>query len=527
MPQQVLDIILRTLKEGDGAEQEGSALNGVVGSLTELQSGYMLVSEVASQAMQIIQGAYDATITKTQEYDGEVRQMELVTGDNASQAARMIQVAEQMGVSYDQLTTSMKFAVKQGIEPNIQGLEDVSQKFLSLESPIDRDKLLLKDFGKSGEDMAAEMMLGKDGLQQLNDSVEAGLIPTQDAINASKLLSISENDLKESWDAIAYAGSNTLIPAIQQVVWGIQLMTNFEKESWSQGNYLADLWGVMSGKAIDLAYAETEHQISIDQLKMSTDQLTDGIDANGNATQVMAAKIGGAVGAEGALETAQKNLAAAQAKLTTDQDNWNSGTGSKFASLIEQHVTGTQNQERALAIVDGQFHTNTLSTKEMSDQMSVLVANYAKTGDMDAFASGVSNISSQFQNTDTQIKNAETDVSTLQKQLEILTKNPYIVHVVYSQSGAPGKSGGMSGTENNPQKDNAFGTGPEGYIVPADYPGDSWPVYAQSGEQVIVKTAADQQAGSGGGDIHLHNYGVINITPQTEDMFQSLLDAFR
>ena len=68
--------------------------------------------------------------------------------------SRMIQAADDVGISQQSLTTAMEAATRKGIDVSIAGMQAIADQYLALGSGLERGKFLMDTFGRSGADMA-------------------------------------------------------------------------------------------------------------------------------------------------------------------------------------------------------------------------------------------------------------------------------------------------------------------------------------------------------------------------------------
>ena len=149
-----------------------------------------------------------------QAYDQQVKELMLRTGGTAEETSRLIQTVDDAGISYETLSTAMRFAVKNGIEPNIESIARLSTEYLALNGPVERGQFLLDKFGRSGMDMARIMDMGGEAILRMSDAVEANLIVTDSAIRASEEYRVNVDNLKDSFDGLKVKIGNEVIPVM-------------------------------------------------------------------------------------------------------------------------------------------------------------------------------------------------------------------------------------------------------------------------------------------------------------------------
>ena len=189
-----IDIIANNLAD--------SALQAVQNSLKGIGGTAGMVGLAAvTMGAAIVTGLSNAT-DAAQAYDQQVKELMLRTGGTAEETSRLIQTVDDAGISYETLSTAMRFAVKNGIEPNIESIARLSTEYLALNGPVERGQFLLDKFGRSGMDMARIMDMGGEAILNMSQAVEKNLIVTDDAIQASEEYRVKVDNLSDSFEGL-------------------------------------------------------------------------------------------------------------------------------------------------------------------------------------------------------------------------------------------------------------------------------------------------------------------------------------
>lgn len=199
------------MKEAAAATvQTTSAVKQSSISITDLRSAYMIAADAARVAGQV----WQATGQEFVNYAEQVKNMSRSLGASAEETSRLIQVADDVRISYDTLKIAMKEAQKDGIDPNIEGLAKLADEYVKLQSPTEKTKFLLDKFGKSGMEMGKLMEKGGDGVRSLSAAIDENMIITEDGIKASDEYQHALDELNDSWSAIKITiGSYLVGPA--------------------------------------------------------------------------------------------------------------------------------------------------------------------------------------------------------------------------------------------------------------------------------------------------------------------------
>jgi hypothetical protein len=172
----------KTQEFSDKADNTQSSSKSLGMAFTELNSVVSLVK----QGIELAKQAYEATAGVFLNYADQVRDMTRATGMSAEETSRLIQVADDVGITYEKLTTSLQMAARQGIDVSTESLKNLSDQYLALEPGVKRTQFLLETFGRSGADMGKMMELGSEGIGKVNASIEDGLILTEEVLKEAR-----------------------------------------------------------------------------------------------------------------------------------------------------------------------------------------------------------------------------------------------------------------------------------------------------------------------------------------------------
>jgi hypothetical protein len=244
----------------DAVDNTQGAINGLQGSMTELNSTIM----VAQQVMRTLKDVYDDTIGAAVSYADAVNQVSLMSGASTEASSRLVNVFGLLGVSTNSLELAMRFMAKNGVEPSIDGVKRLSDVYLSLAPGVERDQFLIKEFGRSGTDLAFVMSQGSAKIDELNNSINRNLILTPQQTAAAIHLKESQAELNQSWEASKVTIGNALVPAMQ---W---LTDSFNRQAQAEdmATQLGYNWGTMTTAQRAQVYlvvdAEKTHTAALD-----------------------------------------------------------------------------------------------------------------------------------------------------------------------------------------------------------------------------------------------------------------------
>ena len=151
-------------------------------------------------------------------YADQVRDLSRALGTNAEASSKLIQVADDLFVSYDTLKVAMKKAQKEGINPNIEGLMQLAGQYQAIPDPAARSAFAMKMFGKAGMEMAKILEKTPAQLQAMGDSLEgSSLIMSQQGVDAAYRYKQQMDELGDTLTEVKYVVGEDLLPEILKV----------------------------------------------------------------------------------------------------------------------------------------------------------------------------------------------------------------------------------------------------------------------------------------------------------------------
>lgn len=279
-----LDKMARGTKTAAGANTGmAQATKAASLSITDLHSAYMIAADAARIAGQV----WNATGQEFVNYAEQVKNMSRSLGASAEETSRIIQVADDVRISYESLTVAMKTAQKDGVQPNIEGLAKLADQYVAIQSPTERTKFLLDTFGKSGLEMGKLMEKGGDGIRKMSSDINDNMIMTEKGIKASDDYQRKIDDLNDSVTALSMSIGEKLVP----------VMTDAATMANANVTAFTTFGDVLSGKvklndwAASIINANNVYEDTGDIVEDNTDILIDNSDAiTDNKEAIEAAK---------------------------------------------------------------------------------------------------------------------------------------------------------------------------------------------------------------------------------------------
>ena len=179
----ILQTVITLIKKGDGDKEAVQALTNLKSAATTVG----MAAGVMGAAWIAVDQVLKATVGELVDYASEVRNVQFLTGATAEESSRLIQVADDMKIGYDELARAMQKATKEGVTPNIEGLAQLSDQYLALAPGAERAAFLQEKFGKNSQVMAEMMSKGGPAIHAMSDAIDKNLILTQQAVDTARL----------------------------------------------------------------------------------------------------------------------------------------------------------------------------------------------------------------------------------------------------------------------------------------------------------------------------------------------------
>ena len=191
-----------------------------LGKLKQVVKDVAIAMGIATAAVMFVKGIKNIA-DETVKYADQVRDLSRALGTNAEQSSTLIQVADDLFVSYDTLKIAMKKAQKEGINPNIEGLMELAKKYQSIQDPAERSAFAMKMFGKAGMEMTKILEKTPEQLKAMGDALEgSNLIMSQESVDAAYKYKQAMDELGDTWQGLKYQVGNALIPALSAATKG-------------------------------------------------------------------------------------------------------------------------------------------------------------------------------------------------------------------------------------------------------------------------------------------------------------------
>lgn len=426
-----------------------------------------------------------SALKKTAEYSDQIRELTRNTGMSVEQSAKMLQVADDSQVSFGSLTTAMKYAIKDGVLPNIEGIAKLSDEYLALQDPLLRSQMLINQFGRNGLEMSKIMELGSTSIMQTAENAEKfGMVMSTQEIAKMRAYEMAVNNMQTAVKGLgiqlAIAFAPPLAGLFNGLADGIAKSTEATKFFARAGS---DAY--VEGRLVQMGMLSLDEAVY--RLNPKLRETGYWLDDEGNAISNLIPKVEGLVGVMGQLGGVQPS--APNAPTLPEAGAFKGGIKQLTGELMQGKEAGAGSQfiqpllDKINALPPA---SRTAANSFRADAMTIMESARVASGEIkmtDAARELADNLNISTTEATKKIKgvgNSVMAINGLSAQVDIYVVTHYIS--VGGSKYIDYKAGGESEILKLGRK-SAKG---DNFIVPNGYENDSYPMLVSSGERVIV-----------------------------------------
>jgi len=199
-------------KLGKTGEKTGEGFKVANLSLTDLKSGIDLANQAVGLAGQI----WDATGGKALEYSDQVRDLGRISGASAEDTSRLIQVADDLQVSFDTLKRASKNAADEGISLTVESMAALQKEYQSIQGPAEKVDFAVKKFGRTGLEMQKVLEMDTEEFRNMSAAIDDNLIMTEEQVKAARDLEIGLDNLGDSAQGVSIQIGNVMVSGLNK-----------------------------------------------------------------------------------------------------------------------------------------------------------------------------------------------------------------------------------------------------------------------------------------------------------------------
>jgi len=319
-------------------------------SITDVKSAI----DLASQGFDKLKQGFDLTIGKAIEWGGAMGDLSQLTGDTVENTSRLAGVWELVGGDASSLSRVVKSMTKEGLQLNYETLIKLNREYHAIQDPIKQNDFLVKNFGKSWEDMAEIMGRSEADLAKLAKTVdESGKVVTGETAARMQALGVMLDVTKQKVDGLGIAIGGELVDVLHDAI--------DQLDDWDASGRRLDeglglqhssLWNLVGGPLREYRDALDDATAKTKSTGEETDTATGYIDAYARSSAIAASEI--------------QIFTTRQEEANKQRSDLNAIIGGKLGPEQEKYYDtqkdlGTQAQELrdqidALKETDGQYY---------------------------------------------------------------------------------------------------------------------------------------------------------------------------
>jgi len=200
-----------------GLAKAGTATSSMGTSL--LSMGKSMLGPIAAlgslgAAVRGAVGFVKSSISSWAEYNEQMRKLSAATGTGVEDLSRLMQAADDMGVSMDAMRTAMIYAAKNGIQPTIENIAKLSDRLNAIQDPTQRAAEMTKIFGRGFGEVAGFVLQGSDAINKATAAIDDNLVSTDASVQASREYAVAMDELAESQEKLGNMIAKTVTPNV-------------------------------------------------------------------------------------------------------------------------------------------------------------------------------------------------------------------------------------------------------------------------------------------------------------------------
>lgn len=199
-------------------KDSGGLLSGQFGALAKSAMG--IVAPVASvgAALMTVKKIVVDSVADWMAYNQEMRMLSSATGAGAEDLSRLVQAADDAGVSIEGMEFALRLASQNGITPTIENMAKLSDRLLLITDATKRADEMQKIFGRGWAEIAPFILQGGEAIRQGAAAIDESLVVTAESIAASEEYRKAVDDLGDAWTGFKNTVGAATIPILTDLI---------------------------------------------------------------------------------------------------------------------------------------------------------------------------------------------------------------------------------------------------------------------------------------------------------------------
>ena len=312
----------------DKTDAASKALTGIRGTVLSVNQALQLATQVYNQ----VSRAIDQTLGEYVRYSDEMEKIHRLTGIQIEDASRLVQAADDVFVSQESFTSGMQFAIRQGYQPSVEWIKKMADTLMAMEDPTARAREAIRIFGRqAGPELLKFMELGSEGIDKYMNSVNAGLIVTEESRQKTIDYKEALDDLNDAWVGFKQGIIGQLIQPLTAYLQLIMIAPDMIEHSFKAmalaigGNFEA-----FNKEMILLGEHGSAFATTVMDMVYGTNQFTDSVDGAIPTLEELNASVGYFDSAKGVFDALSNSLGIMDPKVQA--------LGLAFGYLTQQEI---------------------------------------------------------------------------------------------------------------------------------------------------------------------------------------------
>lgn len=159
-----------------------SGLDKVKTAASNVYSGIGTVAAAVGLAGASLYGLYTQTIGLAINYNKEIKDLSLNLGLATEETGRLVQVADDFGISQQAITGVLEMAVSKGFVPSVENMAKLADEANAFTDPAERAAFLTDKLGRGWKVLWPMLEQGGDAYREMAAAVDSSLAPTEESI---------------------------------------------------------------------------------------------------------------------------------------------------------------------------------------------------------------------------------------------------------------------------------------------------------------------------------------------------------
>lgn len=203
------------LKKGLDETKTGmTQFKGTLNETLKALTGFNLAQLGVGAALGLTVREVRKAIGETIDYAKTVRELSQNLNITSEETSRLIQVADDWGITSGQVESAMKMALKNGYAPTIDNLAQLADQYVDIQDPTERAAIMTETFGRNWAELVPILKQGGDALREQAAAVSDGLIMTDAAIAKAREFEVATDNLNDSIQSLKFSIGNAIIPPL-------------------------------------------------------------------------------------------------------------------------------------------------------------------------------------------------------------------------------------------------------------------------------------------------------------------------